>query len=108
MENSSQGGKSNFSVVVMETLVLTETALLTHKFCFNWIIFGSFLPFSFAVDTLPLTALDLGGNMGQWGPRDKRQSLACGSFSRVEIANELLSQLKTEKILCTFHTAFRL
>ena len=97
-------------MVVAETLVLTEcnSALLTHKFCFNGIFFGSFLPFSFAVDALPLTALDLGGNMGQWGPRDKRQSVACGSFSGVEIADESLSQLKTEKILCTFHTAFGL
>ena len=97
-------------MVVAETLVLTEcnSALLTHKFCFNWIIFGSFLPFSFAVDALPLTALDLGGNVGQWGPRDKRQRVACGSFSGVEIADESLSLLKMEKILRTFHTAFRL
>ena len=73
-------------MVVTETLVLTErnSALLTHKFCFNWIVLGSFLPLSFAVDTLPLTALDLGGNMGQWGPRDKQQSVACGSFSRAQ------------------------
>ena len=46
--------------------------------------------------------------MGQWCPRDKRQSVTCGLFPGVEIADESLSLLKMEKILCTFHTAFRL
>ena len=91
-------------MVVAETLVLTESnsALLTHKFCFNWIVFGSFLPFSFTVDALPLVALDLCGNMGQWGPREKRQSVACGSFSGVEIADESLPNSRRKRSCARF------
>ena len=84
---------SHLSVVVSETLLLTErnSTLLALKLSFHQITLWCLFPCGFTVNALSLTTLDFDSLVGDSSRRNKWRDIICGTFSGVEISDESLA-----------------